>query len=399
MYSLKIFIVTVVCFFYSLPMVFAQNEKANLGEPLEESLAYIFELFNEQENADEEDNDDKEASQKVAIVLDQEKLTRLIDFTLASDQSKTKDYVPSKRGDASGMYMSKEFKISFSKMSSYLFNLQIPGEIMAPSMVHFTKADKNNTFVKSGIDIFANATKKAKSYKYSSYESITPDFFSGGYYSYNNEILIITVPYKNSFAVIRASHQDKKSDIGRKGIILDDKKWIYFYSGLKGLTKGIISWANTYMYSGASVQIVVFDAQKKVVKKGIFKWLDAGWSGLNVVKADHIRAGTTRYFDTLAAIFENPKLPKIETFIKYMQNVKNLPVAEKEKLLKEYSLAYEKMIPQYSMLEKDDFKEILENGKYTDTMTAEDKDANLILEMFKQVLGKESLITRFSFLP
>ncbi len=99
--------------------------------------------------------------------------------------------------------------------------------------------------------------------------------------------------HKGRPALISVSNQKGISDVGRKGLILgNDEDWNYIYSGEAGTTLPGTGWADTYMYGSASITIYYeLGTNPKQVKCAVFKWLDAGWLGINFVKPAHIRKG------------------------------------------------------------------------------------------------------------
>jgi hypothetical protein len=80
------------------------------------------------------------------------------------------------------------------------------------------------------------------------------------------------------------------SDVGKKGYVMGtDDDWDYFYSGKPGLTIPALGWVKSYMYGSSGINIYEeIDPQAGKVRCAVFKWLRAGWSGVNMVRRVYI---------------------------------------------------------------------------------------------------------------
>ena len=144
-------------------------------------------------------------------------------------------------------------------------------------------------------------------------ETITPDTNTGSYYSYRQDRVVILMPGPTGPVMISATVQDEKSDVGKRGCIVgDDKDWNYLYSQKTGLNKTGLGWVDAYMYEAYSVMVYVTDTSTGSIQAGSFKWLNAGWSKINMVKSHHILGGIKRFAADLKAVLGAPELPEID---------------------------------------------------------------------------------------
>ena len=154
----------------------------------------------------------------------------------------------------------------------------------------------------------------------------TPDIHTGAYYAYNSYRTIILYKYKGQNVFISLSKQKDISDVGKKGVVLgSDTHWDYLYSDVTGLSTTGLGWVKSYMYDSYSITIFYeTNPDKHLVKCAIFKWLNAGWSKLNVVKNQHIHNGLVRYAKTFKTIIESDDLPDYEKMALAFSKINNL---------------------------------------------------------------------------
>lgn len=123
--------------------------------------------------------------------------------------------------------------------------------------------------------------------------------------------------------MISATTQGERSDVGKRGCIIgDDNDWNYLYSQRTGLNKTGLGWVDAYMYEAYSVMVYVSDTEAQTISAGSFKWLNAGWSRLNMVKSHHILAGIERFASDLKSVLQSPNLPRIDKVAEKYQQLK-----------------------------------------------------------------------------
>jgi hypothetical protein len=146
---------------------------------------------------------------------------------------------------------------------------------------------------------------------------ITPDTHSGAYYAYNIHQTVLIFKYRQRNILVVASKQEDVSTVGKKGYVLGaDDDWDYLYTGKPGLTLPALGWVKSYMYG--SNGITIYDEVDPVagrVRCAAFKWLQAGWSGINMVRRKHIYSGLKRFAKPMKEILEYHSLPTVESMV------------------------------------------------------------------------------------
>ncbi len=144
------------------------------------------------------------------------------------------------------------------------------------------------------------------------------------------------------------------------------------------------------MYDACSVLIYVPDAAKGVLRVGSFKWLNAGWAKMNMVKQTHILNGIKRFAADFKAVLEAPALPKAEELAaKYRALAQSKPEA-----LREMVSPYVAAIGQSNDAEvkANPFKELLASGEYLNKMSRQEMVKVLLQEYLKSRIGKETMV-------
>lgn len=142
----------------------------------------------------------------------------------------------------------------------------------------------------------------------------TPDLSTGGYYRYDlNRFLALFAAGDGRRVLVSVSRQSGPSEVGKKGFIIgDDEDWNYFYSGEPGLNLPGLGWVKSRMYDSAGVTVYLESAPGGAsVRVANFKWVRAGWAGMNVVETRHIYRGLERFAKAFREIVESPRLPAV----------------------------------------------------------------------------------------
>jgi hypothetical protein len=224
------------------------------------------------------------------------------------------------------------------------------------------------------------------------FEVNTPDAFSGSYYRYDLNRLIILMKYNNKKVMISASKMPNPSEAGKKAVIIDEKNWNYFYSGIQGLGIRLIGMLNTYIYDSASVKILYeTDSAKPQTTIMLFKWLKAGWADINMVKRRHIYEGGLRFIEGFKEVIESDSLPAADALARQLDYISALPEAEIESKIGEYSINFERIAKQHKGMSPKNYARIIADGGYANVLNREDRSAILALEWLKSQLGKSTL--------
>jgi hypothetical protein len=202
----------------------------------------------------------------------------------------------------------------------------------------------------------------------------TPDINSGAYYAYNLYQALVIFKYHRRNLLITISRQTDVSTVGKKGYVLGaDHDWDYFYSGEQGLTLPALGWVRSYMYDSRTVAIYdETDQSKPKVRCAMFKWLRAGWSGINMVRNKHIYNGIKRFatpfkdFNRIRGFSDNTLRSKMKIYSNILKNrynsgnprPKNLPL------------------------------KLFDNTHHWQRMSKEEMQSALVVEYMKAVMGK-----------
>jgi hypothetical protein len=155
-------------------------------------------------------------------------------------------------------------------------------------------------------------------------EIITPDANTGGYYSYTQDRAVAVFQGPTGPVLVSVGCQTKPSDIGRKGYVVgEDADWNYLYSEETGLTKTGLGWVDSYMYNAHSIIVFVADSSSGTIRAGSFKWLNAGWAKVNMVKQSHIINGIKRFTADFKAVLESSRLPETQELAAIYEELKS----------------------------------------------------------------------------
>ncbi|MEE4113558.1 MAG: hypothetical protein V2I40_12140, partial [Desulfobacteraceae bacterium] len=223
--------------------------------------------------------------------------------------------------------------------------------------------------------------------------TITPDQYTGAYYSYDVDRMVIVGPYRKGKIMINIYRQQEPSAVGRRGWVLGkDEAWSYLYTRDKGLNLKGLGWADTYMYDSFGVTVYYqADLEKPVVTCGTVSWVKAGWAGINMVQSKHIHRGLIRVADAFTAVMEDPRLPEPASLAKTFSKSKDLPTPTLRAYAKAYLSGLEKRIASSDTLEKKVGAKF-DSQTLLDQMTRDELYAALALDYLKKLLGHDPVM-------
>lgn len=316
----------------------------------------------------------------------------LLDW-LALGDFPTDELEPAKQNGARGVFHVSDIHAPLDYILKYLYSPDIPNYALMPRVLRMSGWYPGSQFLGAEItpgQALAQAQQPVI-FRGREYETITPNTDTGAYYRYDLNRLIIVMEREGRPFLISVSEQPEESDVGRKGAILDEDNWTYFYSGIAGLDRGLIGWMDTFMYYSAYIR-VLFEPEPGVTRSAMFSWVRAGWAGMNAVKPTHIRAGTVRSESVIRTLFESGALPEPDDLAAAIAEIDALPNAELYHRMRIYSLAVEAMAPEVEAMDNSDFEDIVEGGQYLDVLSREEQVAALTVEFMKCLLGKPVLV-------
>lgn len=322
--------------------------------------------------------------------LEPKKLSDLIKFVRsmpAESGMKLKE-----RQGASGAFYGFSVEGGLADVLDYVYNPDIPLYVTMPSSLRqhewltpeVTDALRNLPRLVTSADDIRLLRGRDR-------ESITPDTNTGGYYKYDQDRVVTILPGPSGPVLISVSSQNDKSGVGKKGCIVgDDKDWNYLYSKETGLNKTGMGWVDSYMYYAHSVLVYVVDSSSNQISVGSFKWLNAGWATMNLVKSSHILSGIKRFASDFKAVMEAPGLPGAQVLADKYRQLQQTSGQGLRQMVLPYLEALNSS--DSSGLDSSLFKELISSGKYLQQMNHEELVKVLLLEYVKGSIGKKSLV-------
>ncbi len=327
--------------------------------------------------------------------FDPENTSKILNFIMAPKIDNAIYYPGQKRFRASSAYYEFDINTTMDHLLDLAYNPDLPSFIVMPAMVRYSNwieidgqqkplprlsralADLQQPIVIRGVEYIEN----------------TPDFISGAYYGYTLDRTLILFKYKGRNVLIALSKQKDVSDVGRKGFNLGtNDNWNYIYSNKVGLTKPGLGWIRSYMYDSCTVSVYYeSDSHPSRIRCGMFKWLRAGWSRINMVKEKHIYEGLYRYAKTYKQILENALLPKPEEMERTFSTIKQLDVKELRSRTKHFLKELSARYGREKGLSKAALKELSNIDKYLKRMKTHEMRSVLMVEYLKYITGKKTL--------
>jgi hypothetical protein len=339
----------------------------------------------------------------------------LMDALLTFVQSSKKDtalYYSDIKSHQTSAYYEFELESSLARLLQLAYNFKLPGVAFRPASVRLSRWEKDDGMQSEPLpelwQLLPELSQRPVIIRGKEYEMTTPDLSTGGYYGYNLIRTLLLFKHKGSNIFISLSKQIDKSDVGKKGLILGkDEDWTYFYSGEKGLSRPGLGWTASYIYSSFSISILIeAEPGRPLIKYGIFKWLHAGWMGINFVKHKDIYQGMRRYAGAFKSSLECPGLPAPAEMISRLFHIKNMPLDRLKAQVKAYFADLAQKHGTKEVFGGDRLADFLKKSNYLERMTTEEMYSLIIVEYMKLLLGKtqasesKSLLSLFKpFIP
>lgn len=320
----------------------------------------------------------------------------MLDFVVNVDAD-PKDIEPAKRFSGRAICLRRDVATDLTRILKFFYNPDIPNYLLCPAVLRMSDWHKDSEFLSRSKGLWEELPGLTEAapvvVRGREFEMTTPDSFAEAYYGYNLDRLMILTKFQGKNVLISVSEQDGKSDVGRKGAILDDTRWEYFYSGQEGLNRGMIGWMDTFTYASGSVQVFVEqDAAASRSTVFLFKWLKAGWAGMNVVQRSHIYDGTLRYVRSFSKVVESPDLTP-EFLAQGLKGVLSMPQSRVDGLIEEYARNFEARYKDDPKLQDSDYAKVISDGGYAEVLDDKARRSVLALEKLKSMLGMETLVT------
>jgi hypothetical protein len=292
---------------------------------------------------------------------------------------------------ATSAYHEITFDRDLTDILKLSYNPDLPSSLMNPSSVRLSYWSENSAETDNQLKIWKNIGAMDGPVIVKGREVVqnTPDIHTGAYYRYKLDRTLILMKHNGNNVLISLSKQNGVSDVGKKGVVLGtDTDWTYLYSEKKGLNKPGLGWVRSYMYD--SYSIVVFyetQGQVKQVKCGAFKWLDAGWQKINMVKTHHIYKGLQRFGQAYKTIVENPSLPDVAGMTEYFSKIRAMEMEELQQLNRSYLKSVREKYAKDKSVSSQWVANLLKDEQ-VQKMDKHELRSVLMLEYLKSILGK-----------
>lgn len=294
--------------------------------------------------------------------------------------------------DMPSAYHEVDSRADLRKIANYAFNPDIPDIATMPSSVRLFHwmDEKGQRRPAPRVDQYLGNLDTPVVEKALQYVEITPDTHSGAYYGYNLHQTLIVFKYKQRRVLITISRQADVSTVGKKGYILGtDDDWDYFYSGQKGLTIPTLGWVSSYMYTSSAINIYdEMDPGSPLVRCAMFKWLRAGWSGINMVQRKHIYSGLKRFARPLKEIMEYPALPPVEVMASNFSRIRKFSDDTLRSKMDIFSDILKRRYNGDNLNGKKWLAKLLADKGHWSGMSREEMESALVIEYMKAVIGK-----------
>jgi hypothetical protein len=293
--------------------------------------------------------------------------------------------------EATSAYHELIFDKELVDIIKFSYNPELPSFLMNPSSVRLSYWPEYGVGGQDPPKLWDNIDRLDSPIIVKGREVIenTPDIHTGSYFRYELDRTLILMKYNGNNVLISLSKQTGVSDVGKRGVVLGaDTDWTYLYSDKKGLNKPGLGWVRSYMYDSFSI-IVYYETQgeEKQVKCGVFKWLDAGWNKINMVKKHHIYKGLQRFGQAYKLIIENPSLPDVSVVTGYFSKIKAMEMEELQQLNRSYLKSVREKYADDPSLSSKWVADLLKDEQ-VEKMDRYELSSVLMLEYFKNVLGK-----------
>jgi hypothetical protein len=333
-------------------------------------------------------------AQQPESVFDPNRVQSLLEFAVA-DGASARSADPAKRESGFGVCLRSDIQAPLERILRYGFNPRIPSYVILPKLLRLSGRYPESDLVAQDIKIWdsLSALDKPLVLRGREYEVTTPDTSTGGYYRYDLDRLTILLQHRGSPLLISVSKMTRPSEVGKRAVIVDDPNWTYFYSGEKGLSPAILKWMDTYIYDTSSVMIFrPAGDNRRATNVTLFKWINAGWLGMNMVKPGHIRAGSERFIQNLKYVMESEDMPDDGALAQKYNQTRTLPDENLDTLIKNYARNFEQYATKHKELSEDRFSRLIRNGGYAQILNREERVGVLMLEFLKSQFGKQPLI-------
>lgn len=307
---------------------------------------------------------------------------------------------PERNGKAYGILWRSRLQVPFATTLEYLFNPGVPSEIVYPASIRYTRWQPGSDILGLSPPLWERLGRHKDAplvLRGAELEEITPDTNSGAYYRYMLDRLLIMTESGGRRMLISIGWQRGKSEVGKKAAVIGEySDWDFVYSGAKGTLATGIGWAETFIYASASIVVFYEDAPGGAgTGYAMYRWMDAGWSGMNMVKPHHMREGAERSFQGLKEFLESPRRPPASAIATHVASLEKQDLAVLRESFKPYGEKVEAAAATVDALKTEDFQKVIKNAGYGGSLSKNEIIGAMNVNFIKQQLGKPLLAGSF----
>ena len=375
--------------FQALPTISSASpdpEKIQIAANVTEGLGYLLGLLEKHGVRD----------------IDMEKAGPVIDFVLSEDKTRPALYYSKDDFGPDSAYHEFEVGRGLGNIVAYAYSSGIPSEAIIPSSIRvsFWKKTNGSDHVDSWSWDYPPEEGAAQIVSGIEHEETTPDVFSGTYYSYDLDRMLILCRYGGRNVFFSISRQREKAP-GKKAFTLgEDHDWAYLYTDETGMNKAGMGWVTPYMYESFAVTVFIERGEgvSPPVKGAMFKWLDAGAGGMNMVATRHIDAGIKRFENAFRTVLEDPSLPPPEVVSDAFSKIESMSEEGMKRQVELYFDLLKKRYVHEEVFQDEELAAKFSGGQYVENLTRQQMEGILGVEYMKNVLGKNPILCVSRFL-
>ncbi len=332
---------------------------------------------------------------KISAAFAPEQAAPLIDFVMSPKEPEAL-YIPDEIQGATAAYLDTTVNASLEKLLKLAYNPRLPSYLTVPSTVRLSYWTQIRGKDEDLPELWPHLKSLDEPVRIDGVEAIvnTPDLFSGAYYAYHLDRTMILMRRGDRTVLLSLSMQTGPSDIGKKGAVLGrDQDWHYLYTGQEGISRTGLGWVDSYMYDSFSVTAYVETGKDDPrIRCGIFKWLSAGWAGINMVRPHHIAGGLERFFTDFKTIVEAPQLSDTGRLTDMFQQIAAQSPQTLRQKARDYFLPLKKRYGDECRLCRSWFEEAFTANGHLARMSRKEIEAIISIETLKYLLGRENQI-------
>jgi len=213
----------------------------------------------------------------------------------------------SRQGAEGAAYMVK-IEAPFQHFLSLNFTPGIPDYAVFPASLRYSTSLDSNALIRvySLLGAGPAGGQTCVSGRLGGTEEITPNPESGSYFSYTNSRTFNRFSLDGCDVLLSCAQMTSPSTLSNRGAPVGPlNKALYYYSEKPGLNLPGMTWISSQITRSSTLS-VYFSLGSNETAAASFAWLNAGWKGMNVIRAHHILHSQITTLDFSRRIAENP---------------------------------------------------------------------------------------------